>query len=107
MTTVITILYYLTKINNTKATTIKKTENEILFKPLGYMIPELSWATLRLKINISNMFIETNDICKAANSMQMELNKLKGKYGVEMNPKKANKLNHHLTIMVSHDIIRY
>ena len=37
------------------STTMEPTTNEILFKPLGNPIPELSWATIRTKINITDM----------------------------------------------------
>ena len=52
-------------VNITGATMIVKSTNEILFKPRGKLIPELSWATLRTKINITDMFKETNELCKA------------------------------------------
>ena len=48
------------------STTIEPTTNEILFKPLGNLIPELSWATIRTKINITDMFKETEQLCRAA-----------------------------------------
>ncbi len=44
------------------ATKIIKTTNEILFRPLGTMIPELSWATLRIKLDINKMFGETEQL---------------------------------------------
>ena len=53
-------------IEHLKTTIIEPTSNEILFKPLGNLIPELSWATVRSKINISDLFKETNHLCKAS-----------------------------------------
>ena len=46
-------LYGLGYLTSTK---IEPTTNEILFKPLGSLIPELSCATVRTKINITDMF---------------------------------------------------
>ena len=57
-------------VNITGATMIVKSTNEILFKPRGKLIPELSWATLRTKINITDMFKETNELCKAVHIMK-------------------------------------
>ena len=54
------------------STKIEPTTNEILFKPLGNLIPELSWATIRTKINITDMFKETEELCRAANIMDKE-----------------------------------
>ena len=47
------------------STRIEPTSNEILFKPLGNLIPELSWATIRTKIDITDMFKETEQLCRA------------------------------------------
>ena len=44
------------------STKIEPTSNEILFKPLGNLIPELSLATVRTKIDISDMFKETEEL---------------------------------------------
>ena len=48
------------------STKIEPTSNEILFKPLGNLIPYISSATLRTKIDISDMFKQTKELCKAA-----------------------------------------
>ena len=58
------------------STRIETTNNEILFKPLGRLIPELSWATIRTKVNISDMFMETNQLCKAMKIMDKEYTRL-------------------------------
>ena len=49
----------------TTAIKITKTENQFLFRPIGKLIPELSYATLHLRLNITNLFQETNELCKA------------------------------------------
>ena len=48
-----------------EATKIIKTNTEILFEPIGQMIPELSWAKIRVKIDISSLYNETIDLCEA------------------------------------------
>ena len=45
------------------STTIEPTTNEILFKPHGNLLPELSWATIRTKINTTVNFKETKKLC--------------------------------------------
>ena len=59
-------------IGHLTSTIIEPTTNEILFKPLGNLIPELSWATIRTKINITDMFKETEELGKAENIMEKE-----------------------------------
>ena len=68
------LLYFLSYIiiSLTKAITIEQTSNEILFKPMGQLIPELSWATVRIKLNVSDMFKETTHLCKASQIMNDE-----------------------------------
>ncbi len=70
-------LYGLGYLTSTK---IEPTTNEILFKPLGSLIPELSWATIRTKINITDMFKETEELCKASNIMDKEYIKMGKKF---------------------------
>ena len=53
-------------ITTSNATTIIPTSNEVLFKPLGQLIPELSWGTVRIHVNMSDIFTEINYICKAS-----------------------------------------
>ena len=55
----------LSDIEHLQTTIIEPTSNKILFKPLGSLTPELSWATIMAKINISDLFKETNQLCKA------------------------------------------
>ena len=62
----IIILISLQGLNSLTSTKIEPTSNEILFKPLGNLIPELSWATVRTKIDITDMFKETEELCRAA-----------------------------------------
>ena len=47
-----------------------------MLKPLGRHIPELSWATIRTKINIEDLFNETNQICRATLTMDREYKRL-------------------------------
>ena len=61
-------------------TIIEPTTNEILFKPMGNLIPELSWATVRTRINVSDLFKETNQLCKAVKVMDREYKRLGRKY---------------------------
>ena len=58
------------------ATKMEPTTSEILFQPLGRLIPELSWATIRTKINIEDLFNETNQICRATVTMGKEYKRL-------------------------------
>ena len=61
----IIILISLQGLNSLTSTKIEPTSNEILFKPLGNLIPKLSWATVRTKIDITDMFKETEELCRA------------------------------------------
>ena len=58
-------------INETnQQTKIAQTEAKVLFQPIGQIIPELSWATLRINLNISTMFTETDQLCKTSIMMK-------------------------------------
>ena len=63
-------------ITTTNLTTIQKAPNGVLFKSIGQLIPELSWATIRLKLNITEMFTETEELCRASYLMKREYNKI-------------------------------
>ena len=63
---IIFLLVNLQVLKSSTPTKIEQTTNEILFKPLGNLIPELSWATVRTKIDITDMFKETEELCRAA-----------------------------------------
>ena len=76
----IIILISLQGLNSLTSTKIEPTSNEILFKPLGNLIPELSWATVRTKIDITDMFKETEELCRAANIMDKEYTRMGDKY---------------------------
>lgn len=45
------------------ATKITKTNTEILFEPIGHIIPELSWANIGVKIDVNTLYNETIDLC--------------------------------------------
>ena len=84
---------------------IEQTTNEILFKPLGQLIPELSWATVRIHLNISDMFKETTDLCKATKMMEREYGRNKQKYGGIIPPSKIGNMIAHLTISLTHEAL--
>ena len=97
-------------IEHLKTTVIEPTSNEILFKPLGNLIPELSWATVRSKINISDLFKETNQLCKASGVMEKEYLRLgrkyaKGRKKIKVPPNKISDTNIYLIELLSHDIM--
>ena len=62
------------------STTIEPTTNEILFKPLGNLITERSWATIRTKFNITDMFKETEQLCRAAIILDKEYLRMGNKF---------------------------
>ena len=67
-------------IKHLTTTIIEPTTNEILFKSMGILIPDLSWATVRTRINVSDLFKETNQLCKAVKVMDREYKRLGRKY---------------------------
>ena len=90
-------------------TKIEPTTNEILFKPLGNLIPELSWATIRTRINITDMFKETEELCKAAKIMDKEHirmgNKFTGgKIKMKVSPSNINNIEAYLAEILAEDI---
>ena len=70
-------LYGLSCLSPTK---IEPTTNEILFKQLGNLIPELSLATIRTRINITNIVKETEELCRAANIIYKEYTRMGDNY---------------------------
>ena len=91
------------------STKIEPTTNEILFKPLGNLIPELSWATIRTKINITDMFKETEELCRAANIMDKEYTRMGDKYTggkikIKVSPANLNNIQAHLAEILAEDI---
>lgn len=59
--------------HETEATKITKTNTEILFEPVGQMIPELSWANIRVKIDVTTLYNETIDLCGASMKLNKEI----------------------------------
>ena len=109
ITKIINVLVFIFGVNQLTSTRIEKTNNEILFKPLGRLIPELSWATIRTKVNISDMFIETNELCKAMQIMDKEYTRLGRKYAagkrkIAVPPNKISDNKVHLIELLVHDI---
>ena len=82
ITKILMFLVFIYGVNQLTSTRIEKINKEILCKPLGRLIPELSWATIRTKVNISFMFMETNQLCKAMKIMDKEYARLGRKYAV-------------------------
>ena len=85
LSTILSIII-LCDIEHLKTTVIEPTSNEILFKPLGNLIPELSWATIRIHFNIAHMFAETDELRKASYLMYTEYNTIRRKYGTHAFP---------------------
>ena len=88
------------------STKIEPTSNEILFKTLGNLIPELSWATVRTKIDISDMFKETEELCRAAMIVDKEYVKMGRKYTsrkskVKMSPSNLNNIQAYLVTILA------
>ena len=54
------------------STKITKTSAEIIFEPIGSIIPELSWANIRITLNLTTMFEENNNLCKAHSQLRTE-----------------------------------
>ena len=84
-----------------EATKIEKKSNEILFNPLGTLIPELSWATIRIHINITDSFQETNDLCKGAYIMNERHQKTINKYGGPVEPKHEKSITAHQLVTMT------
>ena len=45
----------------------------ILFTKVGSIIPQISWATIRIQINTTGLFEETGQICKVAKTLDKKL----------------------------------
>ena len=94
---------------STETTTITPTSNEVLFKPLGQLIPELSWGTIRVHVNMSDIFTETNYLCNASRLMDTEYAKMKRKYGRGFSgiaPTKLNSRSAYLSVSLTEDITK-
>ena len=106
---ILTIVLCLFGLKYLTTTKIEPTTNEILFKPLGNLIPELSWATIRTRINITDMFKETEELCKAAKIMDKEHirmgNKFTGgKIKMKVSPSNINNIEAYLAEILAEDI---
>ena len=92
----------------TATTQITPAGNEILFKPLGYLIPELSWATLRVNLNITDMLKETNELCRASKMMDKEYKRVQHKYWLpksrKIAPTQMHKTFPYLVVSLTNDI---
>ena len=102
-------LVFIYGVNQLTSTRIETTNNEILFKPLGRLIPELSWAIIRTKVNISDMFMETNQLCNTMKIMDKEYTRLGRKYAagkrrIAIPPNKISDIKVHLIELLTHDI---
>ena len=65
-------LILLTIVGSSHPTKITKTSAEIIFEPMGSIIPELSWANIRITLNLTTMFEENNNLCKAHSQLRSE-----------------------------------
>ena len=88
---------------------IEPTSNEILFKPLGNLIPELSWATVRTKIDITDMFKETEELCRAAIIVDKEYVRMGNKHTsrktrIKVSPSNINNIQAYLVEILAEDI---
>ena len=91
------------------STRIESTLNEILFKPLGNLIPELSWATIRTKIDITDMFKETEQLCRAVLIVDKEYVKMGNKYSggktkIKVSPSNLKNIRAYLVTILADDI---
>ena len=91
------------------STRIEPTSNEILFKPLGNLIPELSWATVRTKIDITDMFKETEELCRAAIIVDKEYVRMGNKHTsrktrIKVSPSNINNIQAYLVEILAEDI---
>ena len=94
---------------STDTTTITPTSNEVLFKPLGQLISELSWGAIRAHVNMSDIFTETNYICNASRLMDAEYAKMKRKYESGFSgiaPTKLNGWSAYLSVSLTEDITK-
>ena len=83
---------------------IEPTSNEILFKPLGNIIPKLSWATVRTKIDITDMFKETEELCRGAIIVDKEYVNM-GKNTLQ--DKQESKYLHQTLTIYKHTLLKY
>ena len=105
----IIILISLQGLKSLTSTKIEPTSNEILFKPLGNLIPELSWATVRTKIDITDMFKETEELCRAAIIVDKEYVRMGNKFTsrktrIKVSPSNINNIQAYLVEILAEDI---
>jgi len=55
---------------------ITRTKNEFLFLPKGKIVPELSWGTIRIKLNITTIWKDTKHLCKSYNLAKKETGRI-------------------------------
>ena len=63
---IVLLLLCLHGLKSLTSTKIEPTSNEILLIPLGNLLPEFSWATVRTRVDIIDMFKKTEEMCRAA-----------------------------------------
>ena len=106
---IIFLLVSLQVLKSSTSTKIEQTTNEILFKPLGNLIPELSWATIRTKIDITDMFKETEQLCRAVLIVDKECVKMGNKYSggktkIKVSPSNLKNIRAYLVTILADDI---
>ena len=81
-----------------QVTKIFRTSAELIFEPIGKIIPKILWAYTRVSFNITNMFTGTNNLCKANNLVRMEVKKIF--------PEDNEQFNHGLMIPMTNNLKR-
>ena len=103
------ILISLLGLKSLTSTKIEPTSNEIFFKPLGNLIQELSLAKVRTKIDLTDMFKETEDLCRAAIIVDKEYVKIGNNYAsrktrIKTSPSNPNNIQAYLVGILAQDI---
>ena len=45
---------------------IERTTPQVIFQPLGKLVTQFSYATIKIYINVTSLYDEVNDLCKEA-----------------------------------------
>ena len=58
---IVTLSLYVTPFTTVE---VKPTQESLIFKPIGHMIGTVDYATLKININVKEIFNESNNVCK-------------------------------------------